>query len=95
MLIERGCDGSYKIVYTLALIASIQRLPEFSHTNAHSAPGYNLLLAERPTLGLRRRFQLRVFFLADFETDGFRAQRRLHHVPASSLAIPAETSSRA
>jgi hypothetical protein len=42
-----------------------------------------------------RRFQLRVLFLADFETDGFRAQRRLHHVPASSLAITAETSSRA
>jgi hypothetical protein len=30
-----------------------------------------------------------------FETDGFRAQRRLHHVSASSLAISAETSSRA
>jgi len=51
--------------------------------------------AERPTVGLRRRFQLRVLFLAHFETDGFRAQRRLHHVPASSLAITAETSSRA
>src|SRR5208283_4959941 len=52
-------------------------------------------LAQRPTVGLRRRFQTRVLFLADFETDGFRAQRRLHHVPASSLAISAETSSRA
>ena len=51
--------------------------------------------AERPTARLRRRFQTRVLFLADFETDGFRAQRRLHHVPASSLAISAETSSRA
>jgi hypothetical protein len=39
--------------------------------------------AERPTVGLRRRFQLRVLFLADFETDGFRAQRRLHHDLAS------------
>jgi hypothetical protein len=38
---------------------------------------------------------LRVLFFADFETDGFRAQRRLHHVPAPSLAITAETSSRA
>jgi hypothetical protein len=45
---------------------------------------------------LLRRFQLRVFFFAHFETDGFRAQwRRLHHVRASSLAITAETSSRA
>lgn len=52
-------------------------------------------LSERLPARLRRRFQLRVFFLADFETDGFRAQRRLHHVPASSLAITAETSSRA
>jgi len=49
---------------------------------------------ERPTVGLRRHFQLRVFFFADFETDGFRAQRRLHHVRASSLASTAETSSR-
>ena len=50
---------------------------------------------ERPTIGLRRCFQLGVLFFADFETDGFRAQRRLHHVPAFSLAITAETSSRA
>ena len=50
---------------------------------------------ERPSARLRRRFQPRVLFLAHFETDGFRAQRRLHHVPASSLAITAETSSRA
>jgi len=52
-------------------------------------------IPERPTIGLRRRFQLRVLFLAHLETDGFCAQRRLHHVPASSLAITAETSSRA
>ena len=52
-------------------------------------------LAERPTARLRRCFEQGVLFLADFESDGFRAQRRLHHVPASSLAITAETSSRA
>ena len=57
-------------------------------TSRHHSPSV------RPST-LRRRFQLRVLFLADFETDGFRAQRRLHHVPAPSLAIPAETSSRA
>jgi hypothetical protein len=51
--------------------------------------------AERPSARPRRRFQLRVLFLAHFETDGFRAQWRLHHVPASSLDISAETSSRA
>jgi hypothetical protein len=35
------------------------------------------------------------FFFADFETDGFRAQRRLYHVGAFSLAITAESSSHA
>ncbi len=52
-------------------------------------------LPERPAARLRRRFEQGVLFLADFETDGFRAQRRLYHVGAFSLAITAETSSRA
>ena len=52
-------------------------------------------LAQRPTVGLRRRFQLRVLFFADFESDGFRAHRRLYHVGALSLGTTAESSSRA
>jgi hypothetical protein len=50
-------------------------------------------LAQRSPARLRRRFQLRVFFLAHFETDRFRAQWRLHHLRLAPGRISAETSS--
>jgi hypothetical protein len=45
---------------------------------------YHSTFPERTPAGLRRRVELRTFFLADFETDGLRAERGLHHERADS-----------